>query len=108
MNAQLAPLAPTKPPQQRVDPYAQTWNELKPSQRKKLMQDAGYQAHHHYSHRAWSFIPFAIREDVIAVIKRQKQASTPNHAAHASNLTAVPVRKRYWWEEQEKDGGVNE
>lgn len=85
-----------KPP----SPYAQAWNDRTPSQRKKLMQDAGYQAYHHWSHRAWQFIPFPIREDVIAVLKRQKSASTPKPAALASESTAQPARKPYWWEEK--------
>lgn len=90
-----------KPP----SPYAQAWNERKPCQRKKLMQDAGYEAHHHWSYRAWQYIPFTIREDVIAVLKKQKRASTPKLAAPASESTAQPARKPYWWE---KEGGADE
>lgn len=107
MIAQLAPLAPTKPPKKQAFSFAAEWNDRKPHERKKLMQAAGYQAHHHWSYRAWSFIPFAIREDVIAVLKKQKRASTPPPAAQA-HASSAPVRKPYWWEKEKDLGAANE
>lgn len=107
MNAQTAPAAPSKPATNTGSTYAEQWNALKPAQRKKLMQDAGYQAHHHWSYRAWSFIPFSIREDVIAVFKKQKQASTPKPATPVK-ASSAPVRKPYWWEMEKELEAVHD
>ncbi len=82
--------------------FSAEWNDSTPTQRKKLMQAAGYQSNQHWIYRAWSFIPFSIREDVIAVIKKQKRASTPNTAAPAPVITK-PQHKPYWWEEKEME-----
>lgn len=50
--------------------YVKHWNDAKPSERTKLLKDAGFGATNHYSYRTWAFIPPHVREDVIAVLKR--------------------------------------
>lgn len=107
MNAQSAPAAAPKPAAIISMTIGAQWNTLKPAQRIKLMQDAGYQSNHHYSHRAWSFIPFSIREDVIAAIKKQKQVATPKPATHVKASSAL-VRKPFWWEIEKELEAVHE
>ena len=107
MIAQTTLAAPPKPAANTGSTYAEQWNGQKPTQRKKLMQEAGYQTNHHWSHRAWSFIPFSVREDVIAVMKKQKQASTPKPATHVNKFNA-PVRKPYWWEIEKELEAAND
>lgn len=74
--------------------YANIWNGKTPSERKKLLQDAGYPASNHYSYRAWEFITSQMRIDVIAVIDHQER----KQAAQAAQTQ--PTRS-YWWQDNE-------
>ena len=98
MIAQATHTATAKTIANTCSTYAEQWNSLKPNQRKKLMVEAGYQSNKQYIYRVWSFIPASIRHDVIAVLKKQKQASTPQPATHVSKFSASTVRKPYWWQ----------
>lgn len=70
--------------------YVDHWNKAKPSERRKLLSDAGYPTGNSYTHRAWAFVPEKIREDVIAVIKRQR-------AAIAAKPTPSPKPAKEFW-----------
>lgn len=107
MIAQALALPATKPVAKLTIPpgnkYGDIWNGLSTADHKKLMVEAGYNSNH-WNQRAWTGIPFGIREDLIAVMKRYQRASTPKPAAPAKEL-AAPKRKKYWWE---KEGGADE
>lgn len=73
--------------------YVKRWNEAKPSERKKLLSDAGYQAVNAHAHRAWAFIPPHVREDVITVIKHMNKK-----ARETQEKTTEQRPKQYWYD----------
>jgi len=73
--------------------YRDHWNNNKPRQRAKLLQEAGYSTSN-YMYRTWGFLTKAIRTDIVTIIKRQKekdQAATP--------VEKPAGNKKFWWRE---------
>jgi hypothetical protein len=93
MQAQALNRRPTIKDQLQ-EKYAKSWNDKKPSQRKKLLQEAGYPASNHYSYRAWEFIPSQMRIDVMAVIDHQVRQVLAN-----KTLTKTTEKAEPWYQQ---------
>lgn len=87
--------------------YVDRWNNAKPHARGKLLKAAGLSVSS-YQYRAWAFVPYFIRVDVVAVIKREERASKKaaasklNVTQHPAN-TAKTTKPPFWWQDSEKE-----
>jgi hypothetical protein len=85
--------------QQQMQPkYADAWNNKKPSQRKKLLADAGYPAGNASAYRAWPYIPEQQRIDVMAVLDHQQRQQ--------QTQTTIQAKPAYWWKDDDKEEGA--